>query len=216
MKSEFKISYFLWKSREDKNGLIPVYIRSMQNSTKQHSINTGVKLLKDQWNFGTKKRPKNEPKNKPAKLIELEAKLKETYRDLSSQGHEPDLSQLMTHLNDVKKPRNQSIVSWCTDYDQAKIHNKKKEIYEPKYSEGKRKAVRTLKTNIQGFSAGLTFDKLTTPQIDKFLDYLTGQDVANNSQYKRLRAFVNVAKHAGIDCLALTNYKMPGSENWIL
>ena len=50
IKSEFQITYFLWKARADKDGLAPVYIRSKQNSEKQISYNTGDKIHPLQWN----------------------------------------------------------------------------------------------------------------------------------------------------------------------
>lgn len=219
MKAEFKVSYFLWKDRAGSDGLAPVYIRSMQNSEKQIPYNTGVKMHTSQWNYGTKKRPKNEPKNKPAALLELERKLKETYRDLVAHGHEPNLTQLLEHRNDTRKPTDMGIVAWCDDYLKGQ------------YSEGQKKAVRTLRTNfagtepkkrknkkgekddqekkIPGFSPSLTFDKLTKPRLKAFFEYLTLKGVANNSQYKRLRALVNVANHANIDLPHLNNYQLP-------
>lgn len=192
VKSEFKVSYYLWKSRKDKDGLMPVYIRSKQNSDKQISYNTGVKLLKEQWN-----KSRNEPKNKPAKLIELEGKLKDTYRYLRQQEHDPDLTMILAHLNDVRKPSNNSIVSWCEDYDKSTR------------SEGRKKSMRTLKSNIEGFNARLTFDKLTSPTLKAFFEYLTKQGVANNSQAKRLHTLVNLADYADIKCLHLIEYKLP-------
>lgn len=199
MKAEFQVTYFLWKARTDKSGLAPVYIRSKQNSKKQISYNTGVKLHKDQWN--PKKR---EPKNKPATLLELEGKLKATYRDLSAQGYEPDFALLLKHLNDVRKPTDKGIIAWCEDYLRSD------------YSEGQKKAVRTLKTNIEGFNESLTFDKLTKPRLKNFFEHLTKTGVANNSQYKRLRALVNVANHANIDLPHLTSYQLPYESRNVL
>lgn len=48
MKTDFQVSYFLWRDREDKEGFAPVYIRSKQNSKAQVSINTGVRIHKSQ------------------------------------------------------------------------------------------------------------------------------------------------------------------------
>lgn len=192
MKAEFQVTYFLWKARADKNGLAPVYIRSKQNSEKQISYNTGVKIHPQQWN-----KKKNEPKNKPAPLIELEGKLKATYKDLTSQGHEPDLTLLLKHLNDTRKPTDKGIVAWCDDYEKGQ------------YSPGQKKAVRTLKSNIEDFNKGLTFDRLTKPRLKAFFEHLTERQVANNSQYKRLRALVNVANHANIDLPHLNSYQLP-------
>ena len=90
-----------------------------------------------------------------------------------------------------------NIAAWCDDYEKGQ------------YSEGQKKAVRTLKTNVEGFHKGLTFDRLTKPKLKAFFEYLTKQGVANNSQYKRLRALVNVTNHANIDLPHLTNYKLP-------
>ena len=192
MKAEFKVTYFRWKARADKSGFAPIYIRSKQNSEKQISYNTGVKLHKDQW--VTKRR---EPRNKPEALITLEAKLKATYRDLLAQGYEPTLNDLLQHLNEVRKPTDKNIIAWCDDYLKSD------------YSEGMKKAVRTLKTNIEGFQKGLTFDRLTKPRLKAFFEHLTKEKVANNSQYKRLRALVNVANHADIDLPHLTSYQLP-------
>ena len=61
----------------------------------------------------------------------------------------------------------------------------------------------------KGFHPGLTFDKLTKPKLKDFFKYLTKKGVANNSQYKRLRALVNVANHANIECHHLANYELP-------
>lgn len=199
MKAEFQVTYYLRETRKGKDGLLPVYIRSNQNSKTRIHHNTGVKLLKSQWNFGTKQRPKNEPKNKPAGLLELEGNLKATYRDLIAQGYEPNLNDLLQHLHDVRKPTDKGIIAWCDDYLKAN------------YSEGKKKAVRTLKSNIEGWNKGMTFDKLTRPRLKHFFEHLTEKNVANNSQYKRLRALVNVCGHANIDLPHLTNYEMPYS-----
>ena len=99
MKADFQITYFRWAARKDKHGLAPVYIRSKQNSKKQIPYNTGVKMHPHQWN------PKrNEPKNKPAALLDLEKKLKDTYKDLLQQGYEPDLTLILKHLNDARRP----------------------------------------------------------------------------------------------------------------
>lgn len=197
MKAHFQVTYFLWTARKNKDGTSPVYIRSQQNTNERMIYNTGLKLREDQWNFGTAKKPRNEPKNKPAKLIDLERKLQDTYSDLLSQGEKPNLDQLIEHLDDVKKPTNKSIVAWCDDYERGK------------YSEGRKKAVRTIKSNVEGFNKGLTFDQLTKPRIKAFFEHLSEKGVANNSQYKRLRALVNVANHADIECPHLSNYKLP-------
>lgn len=47
--------------------------------------------------------------------------------------------------------------------------------------------------------------------LDRFFDHLTEKKVANNSQYKRLRALVNVAKHAGQNIPDLMTYQIPYS-----
>lgn len=196
-KSEFKVSYFLWIARKDKEDKAPVYIKSKQNSDAQIVYNTGVKLLNEQWNWGTKKKPKNEPKNKPAVLIDLETKLKETYRELFAQGYEPTLTDLIANKDKERKPSDSGIVTWCNDY-----------LKSTKYSEGQKKSVRTLKSNIKDFRPGLTFDKIKTPVLERFFEHLTEKGVANNSQYKRLRALVNVAVHAGQSIPDLTNYRI--------
>lgn len=196
-KSEFKVSYFLWTARKDRDGLCPVYIKSKQNSKTQIVHNTDVKILESQWNWGTKKHPKNEPKNKPEKLLTLETNLKQTYRDLLAQGYEPNLSDLLAHQNDTPKPSDKNVVKWCDDY-----------IKSTKYSEGQRKAIRTLKSNIKDFRPSLTFDKIKTPVLERFFEHLTDKNVANNSQYKRLRALVNVASHAGLIIPDLINYRI--------
>lgn len=192
MKPTFKITYFLWKARADKAGLAPVYLRSAQNSTKQISFNTGVKMHPLQWH---KKR--NEPKNKPAKLLELEAKLQATYRDLADQGHEPNLQMLIERMNDRRKPTGKNIIEWCQDYQ---LHP---------YSEGQKKSVRTLRSNILEFNPGLRFDQLRKPHIKLFFDWLTARGVANNSQFKRLRALANVGEHANLHLPDLSAYRLP-------
>src|SRR5690606_36013471 len=111
MKPEFQITYFLWSARKDKEGRIPLYIRSKQNSDKQTSYNTGIKLHSLE---GSKKR--REPKNKPASLLDLERKLKATYRDLAGQGYEPDLPMLLKRMNDSRTPTDRNIIAWCNDY----------------------------------------------------------------------------------------------------
>jgi len=192
MKTEFKITYFFWKARKDASGLIPIYIRSKQNSDKQISHFTGVKLLTDQWNH-----KKKVPKNKPAKLMELETILQVTYTALLREGFQPNLNDLLTHRKDVQKPSDLNIVAWCEDYLKAA------------YSEGQKKAVHTLKTNLTDHKKTLTFDKLTKPIIKVFFEWLTKQGVANNSQYKRLRSLINVCEHANLDIPDLKNYEMP-------
>lgn len=189
MKADFQISYFLWKARKDKNGLIPLYIRSKQNSDKQISYNTGMKLTSDEW--------KRYKKNKPAELMTLERSIKETYKHLVADGHTPSLDLILKNLNTLKRPSDNSIVVWCDHYDKAE------------YSDGMRKAVRTVKSNITNFNEALTFDQLTQPRIKAFFDFLSKKGVANNSQYKRLRALVNVAHHANINCPTLTSYRLP-------
>src|SRR5690606_31545415 len=99
-KSEFKVTYFLWRARKDKAGTCPVYIRSKQNNgDTQQVYKTSVRLHPQQWS-----KAKNEPKNKPAELIELETKLQATYRDLFAQGFAPTLNDLVKHMNDRRKP----------------------------------------------------------------------------------------------------------------
>jgi integrase len=193
MKSEFKISYFFWKARKDKSGYVPVFIKSGQNSNKQFTYNTGVRLLSDQWS-----KPKNQPKNKPAVLLELESKLQSTYRDLAGQGYEPTLDDLIKKMNDPKRPKGKKISDWINDY-----------LSNEKYSQGQKKAVRTLKENIEAFNPNLTFDKVTHPILEDFTDWLCKRGVANNSQYKRIRALINVARHARLDIPDLTNFELP-------
>lgn len=193
MKAYFKVSYFFWKARSNKEG-IPVYIKSKQNAQTQFTYNTGVRLRKDQWHVKD-----NRPKILPAKLIELESKLQATYTDLLNQGNEPTLKDLIENLDKAKKPLGASITGWCDDY-----------LSSP-YSEGQKKAVKTIKTNIEEYNKTLTFDKLTKPRLKAFFEHLTKQGVANNSQYKRLRALINVANHANIDVPVLTTYELPYS-----
>lgn len=195
MKAQFQVTYFLWEARKDKDGKAPVYIRSKQNSEKQISYNTGLKIdPRHEWN-----RKKKEPKNKPKELQDLEGKLQATYKDLIKQGHEPTLNDLLKNLNTAKKPTDTTVIAWCDDYLLSS------------YSEGQKKAVKTIKTNIEDYNKSLTFDKLTKPRIKAFFEFLTKQGVANNSQYKRLRALINVANHADIDAPALMSYEMPYS-----
>lgn len=194
MKAEFQVTYFLWKARADKNGLAPVLIRSKQNSDKQIPYNTGVRLHPQQWNV-----KKKEPKNKPAVLIELERKLKETYQDLVAQGYRPNLDDLLDHIDDRRKPNHKGIIAWCDDFLEAK------------YSDGQKKAVKTLKTNITGFNKKLTFDQLTKARLKLFFEWLTDQGVANNSQSKRLTALRNVANHANFHIKDLETFELPYS-----
>lgn len=200
VKPYFKFTYFFWKARIDKNKLIPVYIRSKQNSDEQIMYNTGVRVLKDQLKKETIGKKKTDRfKNKPAAILELEDKLRATYEDLFKQGFEPTLTDLLEHLNDRRKPTDKNIIAWCDDYLTSA------------YSAGQRKAVQTLKTNMKGFNESLTFDKLNKPRIKAFFEWLTTQGVANNSQYKRLRSLINVAEHANLVIPDLASYKMPYS-----
>jgi Site-specific recombinase XerD len=192
MKAEFQVSYFLWSARKDKDGLAPVYLSSKQNSTKLIRYNTGVKLLQVNWN-----KARREPRNKPVALLDLEARLKDTYRDLVRQGHAPTLEDLLQHLDDRRRPASFSVVAWCDDYMKGP------------YSYGMRKAVQTLKTNITNFQQGLTFDRLTKAMLRAFTEYLTAQGVANNSQRKRLTSLMNVANHANVSVPDLFAYKLP-------
>lgn len=195
-KSEFKVTYFLHKEKTGKDGLAPVLIRSAQNNNGRHiKYNTGVRMHPRQWN-----QKRNEPKNKPGTLLELEAKLKSTYQDLFNQGYTPTLQDLVQHKDDKRRPTGGTVVSWCDDYLQS-----------TKYSAGMKKAVATLKTNMLEWNKSITFERLKGPQIERFFDHLTDNGVANNSQYKRYRALVNVARHANVTNPELLNYKIPGS-----
>lgn len=195
-KSEFTITYFLHKAKTRKDGLAPVLIRSAQNNDGKHiKYNTGLRLHPLKWN---KKR--NEPKNKPGTLLELEVKLQAAYQDLLNQGYVPTLQDLIKHKDDKRKPTSGTVVSWCDDYLQS-----------AKYSAGMKKAVATLKTNLEGWNKSITFERLKGPQIERFFDHLAENDVANNSRYKRYRAFVNVARHANVTNSDLLNYKISGS-----
>lgn len=177
-KHEFQITYFLWTARKDKNNLCPVYLVSMQNTKKQIRYNTGLKLDPLQWN-----NKRNEPRNKPVQLIELENRLKENYRQLFEIGHNPTLADLVKYKT---KPKGLTIVQWCEDYIKGA------------YSEGQKHAVGTIRTNMIGFNEVMTFERFKRPVIKDFFNYLSSQGVANNSQYKRLRALINVAEHANI------------------
>lgn len=194
MKSSFKITYYLRTKAKDKENRMPLYIRSQQNSKKLHVFNTGVKLLKSQW-YGGK------PKNEDAKLMELTRKIQDTYRYLLEKGYRPDLKMIIENLN-VKKPSNsEKIVDKCQEY----IDNEKQG------SEGIKKAVKTLKTNLEDFDINITFDSIKRTKIEAFLGYLRDKGVANNSQYKRIRALINVARYANKDLPELYNFKMRDS-----
>ncbi|MBL7850714.1 MAG: tyrosine-type recombinase/integrase [Cyclobacteriaceae bacterium] len=218
-KTEFKITYFLRRKPEPKDGKYPLYLRSAQNDTKQHYYFTGERLLLEDWienkrGRAKKGRPKKgrpgpggRPKTKTAKLLELEGKLQATYRDLLDQGHKPTLPMLVIKKDDPKRPMTKEIASWCEDYCKRVNVKDGKQVYF--YSEGQRKAVATLKTNLEGFHKGLTFDNLTKPKLKAFFDYLTAEGVANNSQYKRLRALINVAEHANVELTHLKDYRLP-------
>lgn len=58
------------------------------------------------------------------------------------------------------------------------------------------------------FGSSITFDRFRKPQIRSFFEWLSSRGVANNSQYKRLRALINVAEHAGIDATELKAYRL--------
>jgi integrase len=199
MKTDFKITYFFWIKRKDKNKRIPVYIRSKQNSDKQYSYYTGEKVLMNDLKPVTIGKMKTyRLKNKSEKLMTLEAKIQGTYTDLVDQGHEPTLEIILNHLNDKRKPKTQKILDWCNDY-----------LESSKYSPGQKKGVATLKENIQSWKPAINFDKLTDVMLENFTDWLTEREVANNSQYKRIRSLVNVAKHARVDLPHLREYKLP-------
>lgn len=190
IKSTLKISY--WR-RPNKEGFA-VWVKSKQNSEKQIAYHTGVNILKGQWD-----KKKNKPKDLPAKLQELERDLKATYAQMYSEGHAPTLKDVWEARNDPKKPQGQRITDWCDDYLTGE------------YSEGQKKAVATIKSNIIEFAPSLTFDRLRTPQIKEFFQWLTKKKVANNSQHKRLLALRHVATHAGVDAPELKAYKLPYS-----
>lgn len=186
-KPNFQITYYLWLARKDKSGLYPVYLISNQNSRKKIFYNTGLKLSPHQWN-----KKKNEPTNKPAILLDLEARLQATYKYLRDQGHEPTLKDLV----EVKAPSKiETLTEWCDDYLKGE------------YSEGQKHAMRTLKSNLEGF-VSLTFDKLTRPRIKAFFEYLTKKGVANNSQYKRLASLKNLAEHANNPAPELKSFEI--------
>lgn len=197
-KSEFTVTYFLWKSRKGKDGSAPVYIRSAQNNNGKHILyNTGERIPPQQWSI-----KKNEPKNKPAKLLELETRLKQTYKDLWDEGLEPTLADLVEAKKGRRNrvPAGSTIVAWADDYLESR-----------KYSEGLKKMVRTAKGDILNFNKNMTFERFKKPQIDRFMETLTERGVANNSAYKRFRAIVNVAKHANVLTPDLASYKVEGS-----
>lgn len=192
-KGEFRITYFLRRDRKDQDGRFPVYIRSKQNNDGKHIYyHTGKRLKPSEWD--TKK---GRPKNKDP-FLETETQLKKTYQNLVAQGHIPTLKDLIDHVDDRQGPdTNGPVIAWCQEY-----------IENTKYSEGMRRAVATVKTNLEGWNKNITFGKLRKPQIQRFFDHLTEQGVANNTQYKRLRALINVAKHANITNPDLFNYEL--------
>lgn len=213
MKAEFKVSYLLWTSRADKKtGRVPLYIRSKQNSTKQTSYSLG-KIKAVLWDAKTNnvrkaiKDPelRDELEALQNRLKAFEGKLQDTYTQLMDRGKEPTLEMIR---EEWKKPtvgrpsKNLGIVAWCDHY-----------LKSAKYSEGQKKAVGTLKSNIKSFNETLTFKKINTETLTAFFDHLTENGVANNSQYKRLRALINVASHAGMIIPDLTAYKITGARN---
>ncbi|MFN5170378.1 MAG: hypothetical protein ACK5DD_12170, partial [Cyclobacteriaceae bacterium] len=172
IKPELKISY--WK-RENKDG-IAVWIKSKQNSDKQIAYHTGVTIPASQWKNSKSKKGnpiQGKPKDLPAKLMELESDLKATYRQLFAEGHAPSLKDVWEHRNDPRRPQGQKIVDWCDDYLAGE------------YSEGQKKAVATIKSNLLEHAPSISFDRFKAPQIKAFFTWLTKKKVANNSQHKR-------------------------------
>lgn len=77
--------------------MIPVYIRSKQNSAKQFSRYTGLKLYEYQWDD-----EKNEPKLKNNFLLKLEGELTQSYQVLCSQGLRPTLADIWRYIYNPK------------------------------------------------------------------------------------------------------------------
>lgn len=97
-KLTFKISYYLRTKAKDREGRMPLYIRSQQNSKKLHVLNTGIKLQDDEWD-----ELNNEPNHKTSSLIELEIKIKDAYRYLLDKSIVPDLKIISNYLFENKR-----------------------------------------------------------------------------------------------------------------
>lgn len=191
MKADFTVTYFLWTARKGKDGLAPVYLSSKQNSKKLIRYNTGVRIHPSAWSKARK-----EPKSKPAALLELEGRLKKAYRELREQGMAPSLSDLLKYSG-TTRPTGQVISEWCDDYQKGS------------YSGAMKHDVRSLKSCLDQFRPGLTFQQLNRQTLRAMFEDFTARGMANNSQAKRLSSLRNVADHAEADCPDLAKFELP-------
>lgn len=178
IKPIFKVSFFLWKQRTDKDGNIPVYISSRQNSKKLSLYNTGVKVKSHQWDNKS-----GQPVEDIEVLTKLKNKLQTAYRVLVERGEVPTLPDLLK-AQDLKPDSEKTIVDYCDEY----IANK-----QGRYSAGTIKAVHTLRTNLKEWRPLVTFAGLKPRE---YLDFLISKRVQNNSASKRITALKLVAIHA--------------------
>jgi integrase len=194
MKNYFKISYLLRESAKDKHGNCPLYIRSQQNSDKRLLYNTGIRLHTDQWHS-----KKNVPKNKPAKLMELELQLSNAYDELFEQGLRPNLNDIVKYMNDgqstAAKPDSTNIL------EAAEIFLKK-----GKASYGVSRGVKTMIHRLGLFKKDLRFAECTKNVLTDFVDDMNARGIQNNSAYKSIRSLYVVAEDVGEN---LPVYKMP-------
>lgn len=194
MKNDFLITYFLWTARKGRDGLAPLYLSSKQNSSKLIRYFTGLRIHPSAWSA-----KRREPKSKPAELLELEGKLRKAYKELVAQGNSPTLDDLLRYSG-TTKPTGQVIAEWCDHYQSGK------------YSKSMKKAVGSVKTNLNAFRAGLTFQQLNRTTLKAFFDFLSARGVANNTQAKWLSSLRNVAEHAEADCPDLEKFELPYSS----
>jgi len=199
MKNYFKISYLLRESAKDNHGNCPLYIRSQQNSDKRLQYNTGIRLHTSQWHS-----KKNVPKNKPAKLMELERDLSNAYNELFDQGKTPNLNDIIKYIQGevstgIVKKDNTNIL------EAAEIFLKKE-----KASYGQRRGVKTMIHRLSLYNKNLRFAECTEEVLTAFVDDMNTRGIKNNSAYKTIRAINVVAKDAGQSRAGdLLMYKMP-------
>lgn len=201
-KENLNISYSIL-DRPDQEKKCPIVIRSRQNSEKEIVKFTSLKATKREWD--KKGRYKLDAKAN-AKLNELRERITGSYKDLFEQGLIPTLETAWTNMKEngySPRPQGAEVLDWIDDY-----------IKKTKDSEGKKKGVKTLRSNLEQWNPKLKFSALSTGVLTRFVDWLNENGVANNSAYKRLRSLNVVARYASQSVEIkedLFRYKLPYS-----
>ena len=184
-KDSFRVNYHLL-DRPDADKKCPIVIRSRQNSSKEITKFTGYKATVNEWSKKNNRYKSNADLN--GNLNDLRDSLIGIYSDLLKKGLNPTLEDIWSYYKDsnhTQRPNGEGVIKWIDHY-----------LQNSKDSFGKKKGVRTLRTNLEAWNDKITFGNLTTSIITGFVDWLNETGVANNSAYKRTRALTIVSKYA--------------------